>query len=431
MKVEIKKLPKSKIEMTIEVPAKDFNAFFEKAILNLGKDLKMEGFREGHIPKEIIEKEISQPRILAEAAELCAKENYIKAITENKIEVISQPEVRILKMPVPRNKNNPFQFKATASVLPEVELPDYKKIALSSKKNKVFIEEKEIENTVKWLQKSRAKFTVKFEPAKIKDFVEIEYSSPQIQAGKIIKDSFILGEGHFLPNFEKNLFGMKTGQEKEFFLEVPLGKITLPGSVGNIGKANFKVKMVSVQNVELPEINDQFAQGLGEFEDLANLKKSIKLGIEKEKRIQESQRVRQEILGKITQASQIETPEILVEREKEQMLENLKKGVSKNLKISFTDYLNQIKKTEKDLKESFLIEAKKRVKNFLVLRELTKKEKIEVQEQELKDTINEILKNYPDRKTAEKEIDFDQLKSYYKEVIKNEKVLAKLESFAQ
>jgi len=113
------------------------------------------------------------------------------------------------------------------------------------------------------------------------------------------------------------------------------------------------------------------------------------------------------------------------------MLENLKKGVSKNLKISFTDYLNQIKKTEKDLKESFLIEAKKRVKNFLVLRELTKKEKIEVQEQELKDTINEILKNYPDRKTAEKEIDFDQLKSYYKEVIKNEKVLAKLESFAQ
>lgn len=141
MRTSVKKLPKSQIELEIEVPSEEFNSFIEKAILDLGKDLEIEGFRKGHVPKEIIEREIGQGKILTEAGQLCIKENYLKATLENKIEAISQPEVEILKLA----PDNPFVFKAKIQVLPEVQLPDYKKIASQVQKKEVSVSKEEVE----------------------------------------------------------------------------------------------------------------------------------------------------------------------------------------------------------------------------------------------------------------------------------------------
>ena len=141
MKISFEKLAKSQIELRIEIPIEEFNDFIEKAVLNLGKDLEIEGFRKGKAPKEMIEKSISQERILTRAADYAIEKNYSKAISEKNIDAIAAPEIEILKMA----KNNPFEFKAKVWVMPEIELPDYQKIVSGIKRKKIEVTKEEIE----------------------------------------------------------------------------------------------------------------------------------------------------------------------------------------------------------------------------------------------------------------------------------------------
>ena len=358
MKTSVKKLSKSQIELEIEIPAEELDRFIEKACFNLGKNLEVKGFRKGKVPKEFIEKEIGKEKILIEAANLAVEENYKKAVLENKIEAVFQPKIEVKKLAL----GNPFIFSAKTAVLPEVSLPDYKKIASKVERKEISIEDKEIESALKWLQKSRAKFTAKNQSAQKGDFVEIEYSSPQI-GQEVQKDAFVLGEGHFFPGFEEKVIGMKSGQEKE--------NITLNKDDKEI---ILKVKVISVQDVELSEVNDEFAKSLGKFDNLDALKKNIKQGLVLEKEQTEKQRTRQEILERIGEKTKVEIPDVLIDNEQNQMLENLKKMVSERLKISFQDYLKKLDKTEREVIDSFLPESRKKVRNYLILREIGKKE---------------------------------------------------------
>ncbi len=111
----------TRVEIHFEIPAEEFNNYFEKAVSNLSKDLKMDGFRPGKVPAEIIEKELEPEKILEEAANLAAREKYVEVIIKEKIEAIGRPEIEVLKLA----KSNPFEFKASVSVLPEIKLPDY------------------------------------------------------------------------------------------------------------------------------------------------------------------------------------------------------------------------------------------------------------------------------------------------------------------
>lgn len=412
MKSTVKKLPKSEIELEIEVSAEEFGRFIEQATLNLGRDLEIKGFRKGKAPKNIIEEHIGPEKILIEAGDLAVNETYKKAVLENKIEAIFQPKIEIKKLA----KGSDLVFSAKTAVLPEIKLPDYGKIASKIKRNKVVVEEKEIENALKWLQKSRAKFTLKNQPAQKGDFVEIEYWSAQIQ-GEGRKDAFILGEGHFIPGFEEKIIGMKSGEEKE--------NITLDK---NNKKITLRVKAVSVQNVEFPELNDEFAKSLGKFENLDVLKKNIRQGLVLEKEQAEKHRVRQEILERISEKTKAEIPEILIREEQEQMLENLKKMVSERLKISFEDYLKKLKKTEEEILGSFLLKAQKKVKSSLILREVGKRKKIEVSEEEINQEVNKILKHYPNVEKVKEGIDPEKLKEYTKEVLRTEKIFQLLEN---
>jgi len=422
MEVSFQKLSKTKIELKIELSTEEFDKFIEKAIPSLGKNVEVDGFRKGKAPKEIIKEKVGDFKILEEAANLAINESYFKAIgqSEEKIEVISHPKIEILKLAA----GNHFIFKAVVEILPEIELPDYGKIASETKKKEVFIEEKEIEEAINWLRKSRAKLTLKGAAAETGDFVEIDFQSPQIERGQNRKDGFILGQGRFIPGFEENLIGMAEGSEKEFSLKFP-GNHLQKELAGK--EVNFKVKMNSVQKVELPEATDDWIKSLGNFENLFSLKESIKEGIKKEKEVEEVLRVRQEILEKIAENSKFETPESLIESEKNRILNNLKNKVSETFKISFEDYLNKIKKTEKDLMESFSEEAQKTAREYLILREVAKREKIESSKEEAENEISKILKSLPTEKT--KELDPEKLKIYIKDEIKREKTLKFLENF--
>ena len=183
----------------------------------------------------------------------------------------------------------------------------------------------------------------------------------------------------------------------------------------------FKAKISVLPEVKLPDYK-QIASQVKKREVIVSKEEIERLRAEKE-RI-EKERIRQEILDKIAENSQIEISEVLVESEKKRILESLKQQVPRMLQISFEDYLSKINRTEKELLDSFLPEAQRKIKNSLVLKEIEKRENIEVSEKEIKEEIDKISKIYPG-------LDQNQLKEYAEEVIRNEKTLQFLENFVK
>lgn len=407
------------MEISFEMPAEEFAKYVDKALEHLKGHVKMDGFRPGSVPKDIVEKKVGNENLLMEAGDLAVKQTYAKYINENNLEPISQPEVHITKIA----KGSPFLFTVKIAVLPEIQLPDYKEIVSKIKANNVVVDEKEIEEALVYLQKSRAKFTDKADGAAKKDYVKIEYQNEKINSGKPVRDMFILGEGQFLPDFEDNLMGMKVGEEREFV-------------AGKEGK--FKVKMLALQTMDLPEINDEFAKGLGVFDSLVALKENLKEGITLEKQEGEKQRKRGEMVGKIAEKIVFDLPEKMVTYEQKRMLEDLKRQIEHSgMKFSaeggpvsgWEEYLASVKKTEEDMKKSFAVQAERRIKNYLVLRAVGKAENIEVTKEELEEEVNKELRKYT--KAQAEKIDLAQLSEYSKGVIQNEKIFQLLESFSK
>lgn len=422
MKTELKKLPKSQVEISFELDEKEFEEYFKKALEHLKGHVKMDGFRQGQMPLEMVEKKAGAENVLMEAGELAVKKSYSKFVVENNLEPIGEPDVQIKKIA----KGNPFEFVVTVAVLPEIELPDYKDIASKIKAGEVAVDDKEIQETLEYLQKSRAKFTDKATGAENKDYVKIEYQNEHINGGKPIKDMFILGTGGFLPDFEENILGMKTGDEKEFTAKFPENTPD-KGLAGKEGK--FKVKMLAVQLMELQEINDDFAKGLGMFDSLVALKDNLKEGITAEKQETEKQRKRGELLNSIADKIKFELPEKMVHYEQERLFEDLKNQVSHQFNMTLEQYLTNVKKTEEEVRASYKLEAEKRIKDFLVLRAVGKAENVEVSTEELQEEMNKAIKNYS--KEQLEKIDMGQLREYSKGAKFNEKVFALLETFSK
>lgn len=426
MDVKQKNLGKSQVELEFELTAEEFQKHVDHALLHLKEHVKIDGFRPGQAPEKLVEEKIGNKNLLMEAGDLAVKESYSKYIRqlaeENNLEPISQPEVQILKIA----KDNPFLFKVKISILPEIDLPDYKKTAQLVKTKEVFVNDQELNDALNYLQKSRAKFSNKEGGAEIGDFVEIEYQSKDIDNNKQLKDQFILGQAQFVKGFEDNLLGMKTGQEKKFFVKFADDYLRkdLAGK-----EISFEAKMISVKKVELPEISDDFARSLGSFNDLSALKNNIKEGIFMEKKEDEKQRKRAEILEEIVEKAKLEVPDAMIKYEEKKLMEDLKNKIALNMKITFEQYLAAVKKTEQEIEETFYKEAEKRLKGFLVLRQVGKKENVEVSDQELEQEVSKSIKNYSKEQLAK--FDIKQLREYTKGAIFNEKVFQFLEKLSQ
>lgn len=412
MKAEIKKQKDTKVEIDFELSWQEFEEYYQKAIDKISQGISLDGFRQGKAPKDIVEQKVGDYKILEEAAEVALQENYLKAVKENNLEVIGPPQVEIIKLA----KGNEFQAKIKINILPQVKLPDYQKIVSKIEKKKSKVEDKEIEETIKWIQKSRANMQETESPAVKGNWVEIEYQSPLIENNKLLEDSFILGEAKLIPGFEEAIEGMKKGEEKEFSAQFP--KDYFNKELSGV-KANFKLKVKAVKIIDLPEPNDDFAKKLGNFETFEKLKENIKEGLGLEKENQNKEIWKDDILKAISDEMKIEMPEILILSEKERIMHSLEHE-AEHLKISFEDYLKQIQKTMEQVKKEASERASQRVRNYLILKEIGKKEAIEVLEEDIDAEINRILASYP--QTNPQEIDKESVKS----VLYNNKVFSAL-----
>ncbi|MCD6233055.1 trigger factor [bacterium] len=417
METEIKNLSKTRIGILFEVPWEEIKPFLKRAFSQLESEVNVPGFRQGKVPEEILEKKIGREKILSFAAESFIREKYPQFIRDRKIEVIGSPQLSVLKLAW----GNPFCFKVVVDVLPEVQLPDYKKIAQGVPVEKIEVSDEKIMETLKWLQQQRATFNELQRKARLGDFISIEYRSPQIENGRIFKDEFLLGKGGFVGNFEEEIQGLRKGEEKRFQIDFPKDypRSNLAGK-----KIEFLVRVNKIQEMKLPPLDDDFAKSVGRFENLQGLKKSIKEGIFMEEQNTANLRRREKILEEISQKCDFEVPQNLVDVETQRLVEDFRKEVEKELKMSFTDYLKNAKTTEEELKKTFATRSVRNVKKFVILREIVRKENIQASNREIEEKINqEVLKKYPDINTAKKSVDLEKLKLYYKSVIENEKVM--------
>ena len=333
-----KNLPKSLVELEIEIPAEEVEAYRKKALASLGKGVRVEGFRPGHVPDEIIERQVGQQHVFEEMARLAIRETYLTILAEQHIDAIGEPELHILKLAL----GNPLVFRMQVAVVPKVELPDYKELAALAQRRTVSVQEREIEDTLEWLRQQREK------------------------------------EG---------------------------------GTV--------------------PELSDDFAKSVGNFQDLSALKESVKEGLRHEKEMQETERLRQEILENITAKASVEVPDLLIEREKTVLMEQTKKGAAEVLHMDFEEYVKKAGKSEQELLDSFGKEAEQRVKKFLVLREIAQREGIAATAEQIDQEANRMLRHYQTIEPARKDIDLKRLREYTEGVIKHEKTLQFLEDFAK
>jgi trigger factor len=424
MNYKIENLPKSEIKIQVSITKTEFQKFLDEAIKNIGKDIEISGFRKGTAPLELIKKQLTQDQYnlaIDQAIDNAIQKNYRDIIEKEKLDILGRPRAESVNL----KEDFSLDFEILAATFPEISLPDLKEIIQSLKKREIKVEDQEIESALQWLRKSRAKFIFKNTPAENGDWVEIEYQSKQIEDNRTFEDKFILGQGNFVPGFEKEIVGMKVNSEKEFSIVFPedYHKKDLGGL-----KVEFKLKLKNVQKMELPELTDDWAQSLGDFKNLDALKNSIKEGLYQEKEMIEKNRLREEMLEKIREKTKIEVPEILVKEMQERLLTELKEKITHQFNLDFNTYLAQIKKTEEEIKNSFKELAEKRVANSLILQEIIKKEEIQATPEEIEEKVNEFLnKSY--NVTRLGEIDLDQIKAYYKNEIETEKAFQFLESF--
>lgn len=392
MESTVKDLPKSKKEIKIKLPAEEFSPYLERGAKEVSKNLTIPGFRQGTAPRNVVEQQMGKQPVLEEGAKIALNEIFPAVVKEKQLQVLGQPQAKIESF----SEEEGVEFSLEVPVLPSIELPDYKEIAKNESKQEVKVEDKEVQETLKSLQKSKAKYSKKSGAAEKGDQVIVDYkilrNNQVIEQGDIRDKKIILGEGELFPGLEEQLIGMKPREEKEVSLTAPsdFWEESLRGK-----KLTFQIKMKEIYNVELPAIDDEFAKTVGNFTSLEQLKNNIFEGRQTEKKNEEEKRWQKEVVDKIANQASLEAPEILVERERDQMVEDVKKD-AENMGISFEEFLSQSNLTLEKLKEDLWQEAERRVKSFLCLEKIAEEENIQVSSSEVEKEINELLKQRPD-----------------------------------
>lgn len=418
MKTQTKKLPKNQIEITVELEATEIQSQLEKAASRLSSKSRIDGFRPGKAPFDIVKQKFGEGAILEEALNDIVSATYIKAISKEKLEPIDTPKIDIVKLA----PGNPIIYKATVSLLPKINICEINKIKVEKKEVK--IDEKKIDSTIKNLAESRRKEKLVNREVQDKDIVEINMellkNNVPIEGGIAKGHKVIMGEPHYVPGFDKKLLKLKKGDKKEFEINFPKDHYNkqLAGK-----PIKCRVEILGVYEKEIPKIDDEFAKTLGKFKDLKELRNQIKANIEKEAKMKEQERQEIEMLEKLTEKSTFdEIPEILLKEESRKMIAELEGNLA-NQGIKFQDYLTHLKKSEEEMKKEFLPQAKKRVKIALLLRKYAEEKNINVSEKDIDEEVEKITAYYPNDLEVQNQIRSEHYRNYLKNTLTNKKVI--------
>ena len=417
MNIKVEKTEKeNEVKISFKVEAEKFEEAIKKVYTKSAKYFTIPGFRKGKAPFAIVEKKYGDEIFYEDAFNELIPEIYEKALKDNNVEAVSQPNIDVQKM----EKGSDLEFTATVQTKPEVKLGKYKGIEL--KKIEYNVSKDDVDHELGHMQEHNARvLTVENRPAKEKDIAVIDFEGfvdgKTFEGGKAEKHELELGSNTFIPGFEDQVIGMKKEEEKDIKVKFPEDYF----SKELAGKdAVFKVKLHEIKEKKLPKLDDEFAKDVSEFDTLEELKKDIKDKKQKENDSRAKREQEDAAVEAVSKNTDINIPSGMVDTEVQNMITDMEQQLSYQ-GINLDQYLKIMKKTRKEIENSYREQAEKNVKGRLIIEAIIKAEDIKADEKEVKEKLEEMSKAYG-RKVEELEKN-ENLKQYVEENIKSEKAV--------
>ena len=389
MSVQVEKLEKSMAKLTITVEAAKFDAAVDSAYQKNKGKIALPGFRKGKAPRAMIEKMYGTGVFFEDAANELIPEAYETAAKESELEIVAQPEIEVTQM----DKGTDFIFTATVAIKPEVTLGDYKGIEVEKKEAEV--SEEEITAEIDKAREANSRLiTIEDRATEDGDTVIIDFDGyvdgKQFEGGYAEDYTLVLGSHSFIDNFEDQLVGKNLGEDVEV-------NVTFPEEyhVDELkGKpALFKVKIKEIQKKELPELDDDFAQDVSDFDTLDEYKADVEKKILGNKENQIKREQEDQIIEKIIENAQMEIPQQMIAAQTRQMTQEFAQRLQSQ-GLSLEQYMQFTGLTPQKMMEDLEPQALKRIQSRLVLEAVVAAENIEASDEEIDKELENMASMY-------------------------------------
>ena len=380
------KLEKSRVALTIEASAEEFEAAVNKAYLKMRGKINVPGFRVGKAPRKIIEKMYGEEVFYEEAVNIILPDAYEDAVKEQKLDVVGYPEVELESC-----TKEGVVFKCTVAVYPEVKLGQYK--GLEAPKAEVKVAAADVNARLKEMADRNSRLVSVERAVKKGDTADIDFegfdNGVAFDGGKGENFDLEIGSGSFVPGFEEQLIGMKAGEEKDIDITFP--ENYAPELAGK--PVVFHVKVNEVKVKEVPAVDDEFAKDVSEFDTLKELKADIKKKMTAE-RTEAAQRAFEDVLmAKVAEGVEAEIPHEMVELQAERMMEQFKQQLAAQ-GIPFDQYLKLTGTTEADFRKQSDGPAAEQVKMDLAVEAIIKAEGLEATDEDVENELKNMAEKY-------------------------------------
>lgn len=402
MKTSVKYLSDTKVELTISLDAAELTDAEQVALTKLARTVKAPGFRKGNVPASVAAKYVDPNALSQQTMEDALSKAVAKAFTEENIQALDRPAVEVKKF-IPQNE---MEFTAEVEILPKITLGNYKKLAVTQKK--VTVSTEEIDDIIERMREGLAEKKSIKRPAKVGDEVMIDFVGKKdgvvFDGGTGTDYALKLGSNTFIPGFEEGIVGKKVGDTFDLPLEFPkeYHSVDLAGA-----KVVFTTTLKEVQELVLPELNDEFAKKAGkDLTTLKDLKDDVKRELITQKEREAGEKLKDELVGALVDVSTVPTPQILVDDQAKSIEQDMQRNLLYQ-NITLDQYIaNQKFKDQDDWRAKEVIPAAtKRVKAGLVLAELSKELKVDATADELAEHINLYKQQYGNNPEALKQFD--------------------------
>lgn len=417
MNAKLEKLENNLVKLEITIEAEKFDEGMSKAFFRNAKYFSVPGFRKGKVPREVVEKHFGEAVLYEDAFNIVAPDAYEFAIEENKLEVVSTPEIDITQI----GKGKDLIFTATVTVKPEVKLGEYKGIKLEKKEYKVTA--KDVDAEIKAMAEKNSRMVNGDENTVLEKgstaVIDFEgfVDGVAFDGGKGENYSLEIGSNTFIPGFEDQLVGLKSGEETEVHVTFPENYF----SADLAGKAAiFKVKVHEIKIKELPEIDDEFAKDVSEFDTLKELKADVKKKLTEENEKKAKFEMEEEAVKTVCDATTIDIPQVMIDHEVEDYIKEMESRLAYQ-GMDMKTYLGLMGKDLEDFKAQYKERATANVKTKLVLEAIFNEEKIEITDKDIEEKLRDFAKNYGATGANVDELvknPTDQLKQFAKEELK-------------
>lgn len=389
MSVQVENLEKNMAKLTIEVPAEELEKAIQNAYMKQKSRISLPGFRKGKVPRHMIEKMYGPEIFYEDAVNELVSQEYPKAADESGLEIVSRPEIGVEQI----EKGKSFIFTAEVAVKPEVTLGKY--LGVPVKKTDVAVTEEETDAEIEKERESNARMiTVEDRAVADGDTAVIDYEGfmdgETFEGGKGENHSLVIGSHTFIDNFEEQLIGKNTGDELEVHVTFP-EEYHAPELAGK--PAVFQVKINEIKTKELPDLDDEFAQDVSEFDTLAEYRESVVKKLTERKENEARHAKEEEAIQKIIEDSQMEIPDAMVDTQTRSMVDDFANRMAQQ-GLGMEQYLQFTGSTVEQLMEQMKPDALKRIQSGLVLEAIAEAEHIEVSDEDVEAEIENMAGMY-------------------------------------